>query len=163
MLPKKIQYVPPIIASTYEDYSELCALGKHNVKLLKTLGIETRFSVDATKLHNIWGEGIFDTIIFHFPNVGSREPVEGHNPNYILVRDFIGSALKILKSNGVIIITAVDSDYYNNMVKFEGIAKLYSISKPIKYTFDPADYPEYQHTKTNEEESAIEDYKYFAT
>ena len=160
---KKVQYIPSIIASTYEDYSELCNFGKRNVNILKTIGIKTLFNTDATKLHNIWQADIFNTIIFQFPNVGSREPIDGHNPNYILVRDFIGSALKVLKSNWSIIITSVDSNYNNNMFKFEKIAKLYSIKEPIKYVFDPTDYSEYQHMKTHEEESAIEDYKDFAT
>ncbi|WP_395477388.1 hypothetical protein [Rickettsia endosymbiont of Pantilius tunicatus] len=34
---------------------------------------------------------------------------------------------------------------------------------PIKYKFDPKDYPEYSHTMTNQDESAIEEHSKFAT
>ena len=37
------------------------------------------------------------------------------------------------------------------------------IRKPIKYSFDPKDYPEYHHTKTHQDESGIEHYEHFAT
>lgn len=159
----KTKHTPSITASTYEDYSKLSELGKHNVKLLQTMGVKTYHQIDATKLNNIWGSNSFNNIIFQFPNVGSRDPAKGRNPNYILVRDFIDSALKILKSNGAIIITTVDNEYYNNIFKFEEIAKLYPFKTSIKYAFNPNDYPEYQHTNTHEEESAIEDYKKFST
>jgi hypothetical protein len=43
------------------------------------------------------------------------------------------------------------------------IAKELGIKIPIKYTFDPEDYPEYEHTMTNKDESGIDDYYKFST
>jgi hypothetical protein len=80
-----------------------------------------------------------------------------------LVRNFITSASYILKNLGVILITIVDNDFYNSVFRFEELSQELRISKPIKYKFDPKDYPEYIHTMTHQDESAIEAYSKFAT
>ena len=105
----------------------------------------------------------FDTIIFQFPHSGSREGINGVNANYVLVRNFIISASHILKRDGVVLITVVDSDFYNNMFRFDELAEELRISLPTKYKFDPKDYPEYEHTMTHQDESGIDDYSKFAT
>lgn len=120
-------------------------------------------NVDATKLHKIFNRNSFDTIIFQFPHSGSREEINSLNPNYILDRNFIISASYVLKKHGLILITIVDSNFYNNIFQFEKLLQELRISTPIKYKFDPKDYPEYVHTMTNQDESAIEGYSKFAT
>ncbi|MGV2433353.1 MAG UNVERIFIED_CONTAM: DUF2431 domain-containing protein [Rickettsiaceae bacterium] len=61
----------------------------------------------AAKLHESFGANSFDTIIFGFPHSGnSREWADGKNPNYLLVHNFIKSAMQILEKNGVILINS---------------------------------------------------------
>lgn len=160
---KKLQNLSNLISSTYEVYNELSDIGKVNSKLLSQAGVKVMHSLDAGLLDKVFKQKIFDTIIFQFPHSGSREAIQGLNPNYVLVRDFIVSASCVLKRNGVILITIVDTDFYNNMFRFDELSQLLSISKPIKYKFDPSDYPSYTHTMTHEEESGIENYDKFAT
>ena len=47
--------------------------------------------------------------------------------------------------------------------KFDVIAKLNHLQKPVKYSFDPMDYKYYQHTMTHQEGSALDEYDKFAT
>lgn len=162
-LVQKMPFVRDIISSTYEKYSELSDLGKYNARLLAKVGVHVMHDVDATRLDKIFMTSSFDTIIFQFPHTGSRETVEGHNANYILACDFIKSSLHLLKKNGIIIITIVDSDYYNNIFKFDEVAKLYKLKQPIKYSFSLANYPGYEHTMTNQNRSALDGYDDFAT
>lgn len=126
------------------------------MKLLEKIGVNVLQEIDATKQHKIFNKISFDTIIFQFPHIGSREMVNGMNPNYVLVRDFITSACKVLKMHGIILITVVDNDYHNNIFNFAKIAELYGLSLPIKYVLDPDDYPDYIHTMAHKEVSAID-------
>ena len=80
-----------------------------------------------------------------------------------MVRNFIISASHILKRDGVVLLTVVASDFYNNMFRFDELAKELRISMPTKYKFDPRDYPEYENTMTHQDESGIDDYYKFAT
>lgn len=162
-LVKKLQLLPNLIASTYEDYSELSVYAKLNTMLLKQAGVKILHELDATELHQNFYSNAFDTIIFQFPHSGSREGINGVNANYVLVRNFIISASHILKRDGVVLITVVDSDFYNNMFRFDELAEELRISQPTKYKFDHKDYPEYEHTMTHQDESGIDDYSKFAT
>ena len=78
--------------------------------------------LDGTKLHKIFTRPMFDTIIFQFPHSGSREPINNLNPNYVLMRNFIISASRVLKKDGIILVTIVDNDFYNNMFRLEELA-----------------------------------------
>jgi hypothetical protein len=105
----------------------------------------------------------FDTIIFQFPHSGTRQWIDGMHENYILVRDFMISAFKVLKKGGVVVMTVVDSDCYNTMFRFPQLVKDLGVPEPTKYPFYPKDYPEYTHTMTHQEESGIDNYSKFAT
>lgn len=160
---KKLQLLPNFIASTYEDYSELSEYAEFNAKLLKQAGIKVMHGLDATDLHNNFYSNTFDTVIFQFPHFGSREGINGVNANYVLVKKFITSASYILKRDGVVLITMVDSHFYNNMFRFDELAEELRISPPTQYKFNPKDYPEYEHTMTHQDESGIDDYSKFVT
>lgn len=160
---KKLQALPNLITSTYEDSSELSEYTEFKAKVLKQAGIKVFHGLDATELHKNFYSNAFDTIIFQFPHSGSREGINEINANYVLVKKFITSASYILKTAGAILITIVDSDFYNNIFRFDELAEELGISHPVKYTFDPNDYPEYEHTMTHQEESGIDDYSKFAT
>ncbi len=160
---KQLQTLPILITSTYESYKDLSDIGQYNAILLHNTGIKVMHNIDATNLHKVFPKSSFDTVIFQFPHSGSREPIGGHNPNYVLVRDFITSASYILKKNGIILITIVDNAFYNNVFRFEEISEQLGLVQPVKYNFDPKDYPQYVHSNTNQDGSALEEYKKFAT
>lgn len=162
-LVKKLQLLPNLITSTYEGCSKLSEYAEFNSKLLKRDGIKVLHGLDATELHKNFYSNAFDAVIFQFPHSGSREGIDGVNANYVLVKKFIISASYILKRNGVVLITTVDSDFYNNTFRFDELAEELRISQPVKYKFDPRDYPGYEHTMTHQEESGIDDYSKFAT
>ncbi len=96
-LVKKLQLLPSLITSAYENYSELSEYGKFNAQLLKQAGIKVLYGLDSAKLHKNFYSNAFDTIIFQFPHSGSREGINGVNANYVLVRNFIISDSHILK------------------------------------------------------------------
>jgi 25S rRNA (uracil2634-N3)-methyltransferase len=162
-LVKQLQLLPNLITSTYEDYAELSGHARYNSKLLQQSGIKVLHGLDATGLHKYFYSNTFDRVIFQFPHSGSRESVNGINANYVLVKKFIISASYILKRDGVILITIVDSNFYNNMFRFDQLAEELGIRQLTKYKFNPKDYPEYEHTMTHQEESAIDDYSNFVT
>jgi hypothetical protein len=160
---KKLGLLFNLIASTYEDYSELSEYAKFNAKLLKRAGIKVLHGLDGTELYKNFYSNAFDAIIFQFLHSGSREGINGVSPNYVLVKKFIIFASYILKRNRVVLITIVDSDFYNNMFRCDELAEELRISQPTKYKFNPKDYSEYEHTMTHQEESGIDDYSKFAT
>ena len=145
-----------IIASTFERKDDLSEEAIANSEKLKSLGALALHGVDATKLSYVLGSWKFDTIIFQFPHTGSRESIEGHNPNFILVRDFLLSAAKQLSSGGVVLISAIDSPHYRGAFQFEDAAEIAGFLPPENYPFDLEDFPEYTHTMTNKEESALD-------
>lgn len=105
----------------------------------------------------------FDTIIFQFPHAGSREPIRGHNPNFVLVRDFLKSASAQLVYGGKVLITAVDSPYYRGAFQFEEAAKLAGFKEAETYPFDPSDFPGYVHTMAHEDGDALSHHDDFST
>ncbi len=161
---KQCQNFPySLIGSIYETVSELSDAAEYNAKLLENIGVKIIYGLDGTKLHEFFDANAFDTIIFQFPHSGSREPIDGINPNYLLAHDFIKSALQILEKNGVILITIVDNDFYNNMFKLDEISEKLGIMKPTKNQFNLKSYPGYKHSMTNADESALGKYDEFAT
>lgn len=163
-LVKQCSKIPTsLIASTYEKVSELSDSAGYNAELLENIGIKIIYGLDGTKLHESFGANSFDTIIFGFPHSGSREGVDGKNPNYLLVHNFIKSSMQILEKNSVILITIVDNDFYNNMFQFDEISEKLGIPAPIKHKFNPKSYPGYKHSMTNSDESAITQYDEFVT
>ena len=107
---------------------------------------------------------MFDLIVFQFPNVGSREPVYGRNPNHVLVRRFLKSAKKHLTAEGQIAITVVNSSHYDGAFDMDGAAERNDYEIPVAHPFYFADYPGYSHVKTKEDgSSALEKGDEFVT
>lgn len=88
------------------------------------MGTTVLHGVDATKLSSSFGSWLFDNIVFQFPHTGSREVLEGRNPNFILVRDFLKSAGMQLARGGQVLVAAVDSPHYQGAFQFEEAAKI---------------------------------------
>lgn len=93
-----------IIATTFETEAELSERAVHHKKLLKKRASSVIHGIDALKLHAIFTGLRFETIIFQFPHTGSREPIEGRNPNFILVRGFLMSAKSLLSASGKVVL-----------------------------------------------------------
>jgi len=152
-----------ITATTYEEESDISEVARDNALALRRAGAEVQHGIDATCLENSFPYRRFDTIAFQFPNVGSRVAVEGRNPNFIMIRDFLKSAAHCLDRQGKVMITAVDSPYYRGSFQFDEAANVAGFKKPEVYSFDPLKLRGYSHTNTNNEESAIDDQEKFCT
>lgn len=152
-----------IVATTYEGEKDLSDSAKENARILKRNGMTVLHDIDAKKLDQSFRSHSFKTIVFQFPNVGSREPIEGHNPNFILIRDFLKSSAKCLRPGGKVLISAVDSPHYEGAFQFEEAAERTGFETPQMQPFDPDKFPGYSHVNTNDEESSIEDHRKFAT
>ena len=152
-----------LTATTRETSTHLSDTAKHNAKRLAQKGVRVLHGIDATKLAQYFPRQVFQTILFQFPNVASREPIQGLNPNFVLVQRFLQSAKPHLVSGGRMIISVVDSPYYRGLFHFEEAAEQAGFPPPHVATFDPDDFPGYHHTMSHEEESAIDDYEHFAS
>lgn len=150
-------------ATTYEKPRTLSGDAIRNAYKLRQCGAHVLHDIDATKLEQSFAQKEFDTIIFQFPNVGSREAKYGRNPNYVLTRKFLRSAKGLLKQGGKVMITAVDSPHYEGVFQFEDAAEFADFKTPESYPFDPSLFSGYAHTNTNDEDSALEDHAKFVT
>ena len=144
-----------IIATTNEAQNEFSDLTKQNINSLQRLGIKVFQRTDATKIYNDFAGQAFNNIIFQFPHTGSREPIDGRNPNFILFRDFLKSAKPLLLFGGKVIITVVDSPYYQGAFQFKEACRVAGYRNVTGYNFNLLHFPNYIHTMTNEDESAI--------
>lgn len=152
-----------LVATTFEAKNELVETAADNSKVLRALGAVVLHGVDATKLPATLGSWKFHNIAFQFPHVGSREPIEGRNPNFILVRNFLKSAFGQLTASGQVLITAVDSPHYEGAFQFDEAAQIAGFKKPFSYPFEPSEFSGYTHTMTNEDESALGQHDAFRT
>lgn len=152
-----------IIISTFEEQFELSELAQENKLKLKNLGANIVNGVDATNLKKHFGNNKFDNIVFQFPNAASREPLEGHNPNFILVRDFLISANQQLFSSGQVIISAVDSPYYRGAFQFDAAAEAAGFIPPMVHEFDPNAFEGYEHTMIHQSGNALDNHDKFST
>lgn len=152
-----------LTVTTFENTNELNEETINNAKNLRKLGVFVMHGVDATKLFITLGSVRFDNIVFQFPHTGSREPIDGHNPNFILLRDFLKSAKKHLAIGGRILVSTVDNPHYNGAFQFDEAAAQSGFEAPKKYPFDPSAYAGYTHNMTHEDESALDRHDTFAT
>ena len=150
-------------ATTFEKERDLNDETMNNARDLKQRGVLVLHDVDATKLEKNLMPYQYDTIIFQFPNVGSRDTKYGRNPNHVLIRSFLRSAAHYLKPSGNIIISAVDSPHYEGAFGFEKAADFAGYDVVETYPFDPSMLPGYSHTNTNDDESALDGHDRFIT
>lgn len=127
------------------------------------MGVSVLNGVDATGLNKTFHQQQFDTIIFQFPNAGSREPNRGHNPNFVLVRRFLKCSVEYLRPNGEIIISVVDSPYYEGRFRIDEAAEYAGIRRFFSIPFFPRDFPSYSHVNTNDDDSALAEHRSFET
>ncbi|NET71415.1 MAG: DUF2431 domain-containing protein [Sphaerospermopsis sp. SIO1G2] len=152
-----------ITCATYESLSELSDIAINNARKLKSAGVTVKHGVDATQLSQSFGSQKFRTIVFQFPHAGSREPIRGRNPNFILLRDFLGSACNHLYPDGQILVTTVDNPHYRGAFQFDEAVKNAGFTSPQHYPFDPNDFPDYTHTMKHDAGSALSQHNTFST
>ncbi len=112
--------------------------------------------VDAQKIDIQFGTAVFDLVVFQFPNVGSRQPKYGRNPNHILLRRFLKSAANATKAGRQICVTTINSPYYDGSFSIDEAARWAGLPKPFAHRFNPKRFPNYHHVNTsNQDESAI--------
>jgi 25S rRNA (uracil2634-N3)-methyltransferase len=163
LLQRSLTTVTDLTATTFEKENEITDEVLQNIEYLQDQSNQIKFAVDAKKLDQIFSKGRFDTIIFQFPNVGSREPIKGHNPNHILLVNFLKSALDILSPTGHVLLTTVNSPYYDGVFQYEDAALKAGYSIQGTYPFYFSWFPNYIHTNTLNEDSAADEYDKFIT
>ncbi len=144
-----------MVTTINEAQNKFSDLTKQNIKSLQRLGIKVFCKTDATRINNDFMGQIFQNIIFQFPHTGNREPIEGRNPNFILLRDFLKSAKPLLSYGGKVIVSMVDSPYYRGAFQLEEAGTEAKYKRYSIYKFNPLLFLNYIHTMTNEDESAI--------
>ena len=155
-LTKKIPRNPFRIVSTcFETESQLSDDAYKNAQKLVQLGATVETGVDATCLEEQFGKRKFTRIIFQFPNVASRRSLYGQNPNHILVTRVLKSAHSILTNSGEVIITTVDSPFYEGAFKLNEAAQKSGFQPPEIFDFDPQAFQGYCHQNTADFDSAL--------
>lgn len=145
-----------VTATTFEAESSWAGQTTKNARTLRQYGASVRGAIDATRLCDHFGSKIFKLIIFQFPNVASRVPRYGRNPNHILIRHFLRSASLQLAPSGRVAITVVNSAYYDGAFDMDGAAQNSGFEKPTAFPFRLRDFPDYSHVNTRNDGSAVE-------
>lgn len=152
-----------LTATTFEAESDLSPEISSMANKLIGSGVNILHDVDATKLSASLGLRSFHSIVFQFPHTGSREPVNGRNPNFVLLCNFLKSAKQHLFPDGKVLVTLVDSPHYQGAFNCEEAADKTGFKKPEIHPFNPSDFPNYTHSMTNDDESALENHSKFNT
>lgn len=114
--------VTRITATVFEKERNLSDETIKNAQAIIHNGGEVLYGVDATRLDKSFARQKFDTIIFQFPNVGSRDSKHGHTSNHVMIRRFLRSAAPYLSESGKVLITTVDSPHYEGAFKLDDAA-----------------------------------------
>lgn len=152
-----------VYATSFTSVAKAPTRTRQNAEEIKRFGGQVQTGIDATKLSQYFSSKTFDIIIFQFPNIASRVPIYGQNPNHWLVTRFLRSALAHLRPAGEIAITTVDNPHYEGVFKMKEAARKVGLSAPDIFDFDPDDFPEYTHENTLGGTSAIQQQGSFAT
>lgn len=140
-------------STTFQSTNDYTNETARNARILTKSGARVMAGVDATKLSNWFGSTSFDLIVFQFPNVGSRFPIYGRNPNHVLLRRFLRSANEHITTHGVVAVTVVNSPHYDGAFAVDDAAERSSFCAPTAHPFYFSDYPGYSHVKTKEDGS----------
>jgi Domain of unknown function (DUF2431) len=151
-----------LTATTYENEHELPSEAKANAIKLKALGVHLRYGLDSSRIGDVFAAR-FDTVVFQFPHAGSREPIHGYNPNFILLRDFLKSAARVLVRDGAVLVSAVDNPHYRGAFQFEKAAAQAGFVPPVSYPFAPSAFHGYNHTMTHQSGSALDHHDNLST
>lgn len=94
---------------------------------------------------------------FSISKCSKSTPVFRRNPNHVLLRCFLRSAAAILRPDGQIAISVIDSPHYDGAFAMAEAARWAGICEPTVHPFDMADHPGYQHVNTQGDEASAVD------
>lgn len=117
LIRQPISQINYMVATTYETKKNTSDEAQENASDLQQLGANVIYGVDGTKLEKSIRPHEFETIVFQFPNIGSRNARYGQNPNHIMIREFLRSAIPFLKPDGKILITVVENPHYQGRIQ----------------------------------------------
>ena len=158
------RFYSDIVATTYEKPAALSIDAKRNAYALQKSGASVFHDIDCTKLDQIFPDVGFDTIVFQFPNVGSRQPKYGRNPNHHLLTRFLRSSHGCLNPDGEVAITIVNRPHYEGAFDVDNAAQKSEFDYPEEFKFEPKRFSGYSHVNTNDEnESALSRFRSFRT
>lgn len=158
LVPKAVQ---DFVVTTFEPKMRISLAAHQNAAKLTRVGAKLLHGVDATRLDKYFGTTKFSAIVFNFPNVASRIPIYGHNPNHSLIRRFLRSAALQFARNGRVIITVVDTPFYSGAFGLMAAAKFAGYKEPDVYEFKPSHFSGYAHANTLGGQSALAKYRNF--
>lgn len=141
-------------ATTFETSKQFSPIARSNAKRLRALGVCVRHSVDARKLGEAFLISRFQFIIFQFPNVASRRPLFRRNPNHVLLRCFLRSAKEVLRSDGKIAVSVIDSPHDDGAFAMAEAAQWAGLCQPAIHPFDTTDHPDYKHVNIQGDEAS---------
>jgi hypothetical protein len=126
---------------------------------LTKAGAFVGFSVDGTKLYRNFPSRFLSTIVFQFPNAGSRASSNGLTTSHQLICAFLRSAETVLAIGGQIVITIVDTHYYHGVFDLKRAADLAGFKVESAHPFYRSHYAGYQHSNSGPTPSALQAYR----
>jgi Domain of unknown function (DUF2431) len=123
------------------------------------MGVKVKGGVDARDLKGTLGEGDFHTIAWNFPHTKAPRP-QSAKVHRELLNDFFGSAKGVMKKDGQIRVTMVDSPTYKGWrIGEQASAHGFEIteSHQLPYSEIKEAYPGYGHQQTGSIDSAFKD------
>jgi 25S rRNA (uracil2634-N3)-methyltransferase len=102
----------------------------------RKISIEWSDKDDGTKPSDTVPQKHFRLIIYQFPNVASREALYRQNPNHVMITRLLNGAHDHLTRNGKIVISTVDSPFYEGAFKMHEAAQKAGLASPVIYDFD---------------------------
>ncbi|MCU0436199.1 MAG: DUF2431 domain-containing protein, partial [Bacteroidia bacterium] len=127
--------------------------GEKNINKAKTEGLSVHHGVDARNISKDLGPfpGPFEKIIFNFPFVPVSRP-EQTEVNRKLTSDFFQSASEAAELNGLVFFT--QKEYWLKRFQARNAASSNGFSSYGERTFNPGNFPGYEHMESHAEASA---------
>ncbi|MCA3695149.1 class I SAM-dependent methyltransferase [Aquidulcibacter sp.] len=148
-----------VYATAVEKLSDAPDETLQTCRELAKLGATIAFGIDGTTLEQKFPIGFFKTIVFQFPNAGSRASAGGTTANHRLVSNFLCSAGRVLEVGGQIIITIVDNNYYHGIFDLKRAAESAGFKVESAFPFFRSHFAAYRHTNTKPTASALQSYR----
>lgn len=146
-------------ATDFEKLSDISDKTLATSRELAKFGAIVVFDIDGTKLDQEFPSGFFQTVVFQFPNAGSRASADVFTSNHRLVLNFLCSTSKVLAVGGQIIITIVDNNYYHGVFDLKRAADIAGFKAEKAYSYYRSHYGVYQHSNTKPSNSALQFYR----
>lgn len=143
-----------IVATTFEGQGSVSAERAGNELRLANAGVVVLHNVEATRLGSQFHHK-FQTLVFQFPNTGSRRAVYSQTENHHLIRRFLRSAREVLAFNGVVLITTVDSPHHHGVFDIQGAADKTGFVIESLHPFYRSHWSGYRHQNTLDAGSAL--------